>query len=617
MRIPEWVQKVVVSFETREEPFQEIEIAEALGRTNKSRGDTYNDKDEARGLLSEWTAFEFGEGRTHNSPWGTYFGPMMTLRDQNGTEIHSPDIKRLDGEFVAHWERRATECPNPVMRARYADLVWDLKHQITSEKPSVKYAQIAIDSYVEAADRGKYQMEVMGIDWLSRALDLARSINDSERLRCVVHSMFEFYKRMAQVKLVGTWLFLFDNLYGQKFVNPEQEALIIANLEEMLAKTSDTTASSNGVYENLDPWGAEAAAQRLAQHYQRRGEKANVERVVKAYGAAFEHMARQANGMMATAWLPPVIERYEQEGLKREAEELQKLAEEKARGALTDLKTVSVQVEIKSEDIHKLVDQLLGSKDLNTSLTRVAEYFIPRTDDARKLLDRLRTDAPFQSLIPIVLLERDGSPTAKIGSIDDDAEGRLHKQLGQTITFYQPFLEQVLLNTRERYAPTVDQLLDFLCQSALFADSRDGLLREGLAAYQQEDFTKAIHVLVPQVEHALRVLLGKLGIPIRKTVRNHPGITDAKNMKDALGDLRVRAVLSENLWRYLAVVYIDRRGGMNLRNDLAHGLASPLSLKRHTADRVFHTLLALALVRERKDPGPHDNTGPGAAKASS
>ena len=107
---------------------------------------------------------------------------------------------------------------------------------------------------------------------------------------------------------------------------------------------------------------------------------------------------------------------------------------------------------------------------------------------------------------------------------------------------------------------------------------------------------KAIHVLVPQIEHLLRMFLGRLGIPTRKTVRNQPGITDAKNMNDVLADVRVKESLTENLWRYLAVVYIDRRG-LNLRNDLAHGLVPRAGFKRSIADRIFHTLLALSRMR--------------------
>jgi hypothetical protein len=600
MRIPDWVRDILLVFESRTEPFQELEIADALRSARNSQGDL--DGDDWKGFIAEWSAFLFGDRRKQDSVWSTYFAPSFSATKNDGTEFYSPDIKDLDAEVVAYWEERAKTCPNPVMRARYSDLVWDLKRAITGQKPRHEGARRSIDSYLEAADKKFYTMEVNGIDWLGRALDLSRSINDSDRIRNVVNFMFKFYERVAQFKFAGTWLFLFDNLYGEKITSSEDEGRIIANLEAMLAKATDTTQSDTGVYLTLDPWHAQAAAERLAKHYHRMKDKSNVERVIRSYGKAFDPMTREANAMVAMAWIQPIIERYEQEGLKSEAEQLQMLASEKGKNIASDLKAVSVKVDIKQDQIDGLVENLIGSGDLITALLGVAVYFIPKANDTRKLLESLRTDAPFLSMIPITIIEKDGHPRAKIGSMDEDAEGRLHQQLAQTIGFYQPFLVHVLAKLRERYVPSAEDILDFLSMSPLFVGCRTGLLKDGLLAYEQEDFVKTIHVLVPQIEHVLRQFLGSLNVPTLKTVRGHPGIMDAKSMNDILGDERMRTVLTEDLWRYLTVAYIDKRG-LNLRNDLAHGLVPAAGFNRNVADRVFHTLLALSLMRAQTKSG--------------
>jgi hypothetical protein len=590
--IPVWAQNVLSKFENQTEPYQEVEVAEALGAARKPQGDL--SVEDWKGFLTEWAAFMFDGKHNGESVWGTHFCPMMSAKMNDGSNFYSPDIKKLDADSITHWETRAKNCTHPVMRARYADLAWDVKRVIANEKPNVVFVRIAIDSYLEGAEKKHYSMEMFGIQWIRRALTLSLSIKDTERTKRVIEFMFEFYDRVEQLPLPGTWLFLFDSLYGTKDVSPEQEARIIANLEAKLAKVSDT--------KTLDPFTAESIAERLAQHYRRKNDKANVERVIRAYGKAFEQMARGANPMLAMAWLQPVIERYEQEGLKQEAESLQILAGEKGKNISSDLKTVSVESDVKPEDVEKLVEQLIGSGNLRTSLGHIAHYFLPKVDDTRKLLERLRTDAPFLSIVPLHIIEKDGFTTAKIGSIDDDSEGRLHHQLRQTIGFYLPFLEYTLGKLRERYAPTVDDILGFLCESPLFADIDAGMLREGLEAYQQDDFVKAIHVVVPQIELILRNFAGRLGIPTRKTGRQ--GVTDAKNMNDVLADPRVKEKLTENLWRYLAVVYADRRG-LNIRNDMAHGLMPPAAFGRRMGDLVFHTVLALSLMRapEKKAEG--------------
>lgn len=597
MKIPEWVQSVLSFFENRTEPFQEVEIADALVAVRKGQGDL-SDQD-CKSFIAEWSAFLFMERRGKDSVWGTCFAPFMSAKEADGSDLFSPDIKNLDADVVAHWEERAGRCRNPVMRARYSDLVWDLKRVITGQRSSPDFARIASDSYREAADKKFYPIEIVGIQWLGRALDLSVSINDSDRTKRLVEFMFTFYDRVAQPHFMGTWVFLFDELYWKKFVSPEQESHIIANLEGMLAKMTDTAVSDAGVHATFDPWGAEAAAQRLAQHYRRQSDKANVERVIKAYGGAFEYMAREASPMMAMAWLQPVIERYEQVGLKAESERLQIMSAEKGKNIGSDLRKISARVEVKPEDVESLVEQLIGGGDLKAALGRIATFFIPKASEARKLLDQMRATAPLLSMIPINMLASDGHTTASIGSLDEDAEGRLHKQLAEIIGFYQSFLVYTLAKLRERYAPTSQDILDFVCESPLFAGCHTGLVRDGLVAYEQEDFVKAIHVLVPQIEQILRNFLGSLGRPTLKTVRNHPGIMDAKSMNDILGDELIREVLTENLWRYLTVVYIDERG-LNLRNDLAHGLVPLNGFNRDVADRLFHTILALSLMRASK-----------------
>ena len=168
--------------------------------------------------------------------------------------------------------------------------------------------------------------------------------------------------------------------------------------------------------------------------------------------------------------------------------------------------------------------------------------------------------------------------------------------MAETIRFYQLFLGPTLDKVKERYNPSVDDILNLLYESPILAETRRELLREGLLAYQSGDFVKAIHVLVPQVEHTMRNFLGLLGIPTTKLVRGQTGIMDAKSLNDALIDERVRTALTENLWRYLFVLYGDRRG-FNVRNNLAHGLIGPEGFNRHIADRVLHSLLALSLMR--------------------
>jgi hypothetical protein len=304
--------------------------------------------------------------------------------------------------------------------------------------------------------------------------------------------------------------------------------------------------------------------------------------------------------MLAQAWLLPVIERYEQEGLKQDAERLRILAEEKGKHIQEDLKEHTATFSISREELEGFVKEMLAN-DLDGALLRIAVHFTPDVDETRKNLREMQDIAPLMSLFSVTKISSDGLPSAKIGSLEEDPDGRLQMEIGNRISTYIPFLAKVIDSLREKYKPTPDQIIDWLSQSPVFHESRREFLAEGLRAYESADYLKAIHVLVPQVEHTLRNLLVLMQIATTKAVPRHPGITDVKGMNQVLEDKRVREALTENMWRYLTVLYIDRRG-LNIRNDLAHGLLEMNMFNRAVADRVFHSLLVIALVRAVTKP---------------
>jgi hypothetical protein len=589
MTIPEWVEAIIATFDQETKPHNELTVMEAMDRTRKSKGDL-SDED-FKGYLVERSAFLFIEYRNRPCPWNTYFGPMGSGTRPDGEQVFWPDIKDINAEIIAHWEIRAKSIHDSVMKARYADLIWNFKQLVTEQKPSVEYARIACDAYLESVKEHRYTMPIEGVHWAQRALDLSLSINDTVRSGNIVQFMFELHDLISDPPHTGHWIFLFDTLYERKgLLSVEQEQRLIKNLETKLAEVSDANSA-----QHFDPYGAEAAAQRLARYYRRQKNQVDVERVIRIYGKAFEELADEAAPLFAVSVLGPVVQAYQQEGLKDEAERLQIVLANKGKNMAADLKEISVSVELKQEEIERFIEQLTAG-GLKKAVLLVASYFVPRVEEAKKQLEYIRQNAPLMSMIPIVKID-DGRATAMIGALDDDPNGRLHHQLGQTLNFHQPFLVRALSKLRERYAPSVEEILDCLFDSPMFANSRRELLRQGLIAYEREDFLKAIHVLVPQVEHTLRTFLSLIGIPTLKSVPRHPGIMDAKNMNDVLDDVRVRQILTEDLWRYLAILYVDRKGGLNLRNDLAHGLVGEEMFNGQIAGRVFHSLLALSLIR--------------------
>jgi Domain of unknown function (DUF4209) len=191
----------------------------------------------------------------------------------------------------------------------------------------------------------------------------------------------------------------------------------------------------------------------------------------------------------------------------------------------------------------------------------------------------------------------DGHFAAQAGSIETDPDGRLIMQLAQYIDTEGLFLTATLTRIREKHKMDTSTILAMLFESPVFDSDRTPLLEQGLHAYLQGDYIAAIHVLIPQIEHTLRRLLELSGISKLRSGKN--GTMQVKNhLNEILRESALQSALGEAIQLYLLTFLADQCG-QNIRNEVCHGLASTLHFNPQVADRVFHVLLVLSLVREK------------------
>ena len=107
----------------------------------------------------------------------------------------------------------------------------------------------------------------------------------------------------------------------------------------------------------------------------------------------------------------------------------------------------------------------------------------------------------------------------------------------------------------------------------------------------------AVHLLIPQIENALRVLLEKAGGSVLKPARG--GGFNLKVLDDLLRDPLLIQVFGEDIVFYFHALLVDPRG-WNLRNCVCHGLCDASEFGPSMSDRIIHVLLCLALVRKKE-----------------
>ena len=108
---------------------------------------------------------------------------------------------------------------------------------------------------------------------------------------------------------------------------------------------------------------------------------------------------------------------------------------------------------------------------------------------------------------------------------------------------------------------------------------------------------KAAHVLVPQVERALRGIADGLGVPVTKAHPKVSGTSVAIGMGEILYNAKVAEALGPDTTLHLQALYSDPRG-MNIRNEIAHGMMSSDRFYWHLGNLIVHSLLVLGLWKE-------------------
>ncbi|WP_085354604.1 DUF4209 domain-containing protein [Bradyrhizobium canariense] len=95
----------------------------------------------------------------------------------------------------------------------------------------------------------------------------------------------------------------------------------------------------------------------------------------------------------------------------------------------------------------------------------------------------------------------------------------------------------------------------------------------------------------------MRKLAGDLGLPI---TRPHPAVSErsvAIGMGEILYNEKVVAAVGPDVALHLQALYSDPRG-MNLRNEIAHGLMDAGQFYWHLGNLIVHSLLLLGLWKE-------------------
>ena len=242
----------------------------------------------------ELLAFRLQPQHGENS-WGNYhYGPQFTFRAANGAPVYSPAFAEVTKEAVEYWTDRILECNNPLMKFRYATLVWDFQPSICHKQNNGNLYNIIVDAALDVCNGDYFKHPVLTVNILEWLFAFTRNRQDS--LAKVKTAYVDFEKRHSEDDAIRYWASRFQiMLENKKCFTEEEKEKLVAEHETRLNRLANPSESST-----LNPWTVKAQACLLADFYTSKTEREEVKRVLAVTEKSFHDYKESMTGMQYT-----------------------------------------------------------------------------------------------------------------------------------------------------------------------------------------------------------------------------------------------------------------------------------------------------------------------------
>lgn len=313
-----------------------------------------------------------------------------------------------------------------------------------------------------------------------------------------------------------------------------------------------------------------------------------------------EMLTRQANeassGIVAAMKWKAAAAEYLQAGMREDATRAKANARTSIQRADNDgeFEEITVRLDLTDSDVERLVAPFFDHADAPAVvLGRLAtRLFVPTLERGRPAAHRSRSIvSQIATTVPLV----DDRTLAEIAP-DTVEQVRFEERrdlLHEIALTTSVVISEILQRLRNDLHVQEDDLVGFLSASPYVDPDDLPFLRTAATRYLRDDRISAIHVLVPRVEQIVRRILKAAGTEVT-------ALRDGELRERPLGEL-LRAAEEDGtfpaeLVRVLQAV-LSEDWGMNLRNRVAHGLATAADCSQASLDRVLQLALLLAGIR--------------------
>lgn len=490
--------------------------------------------------------------------------PMMQLRDRRTSAIED-----FDADATSALREVLPQVDHADLRARICDVIWLARRDHGA-------ASLAVSAYIKAAllleDPDSWPP---AMERLERAAQIARSLGREsaalQEVRAAASGMLDRQGGEDPLFLSARLIELLLQIGGR---DPDDLWSIASKMAE--------SARAKREWHRAETYREVAASCRSAAGNQ---EEANRERIEAAEVLVDEASAAaaEASYLVASAHLERAIQGLRRvPGTRERVAELSQTLLEYQKESVKEMKPISVEIETR-ELTEAAVEQVSGLDwpDAFRALARVS--VIPDYKSEEDSAERLVKDHPLQHLFSTTRIDAEGRAVARSpgGGLDDE-EGRraaVRAAMFQNAAFRHSLVGHAVVEParqaiRSAHEVTAESVVDLLADSPFVPDDRRVAFSRGIAAGFDADYLLASHLLVPQLENAVRRVLMLNGVQV--TSLDNRGIQRERDLNYLLYQDSTKEVFTAGVVFDLQALLVDPLGA-NLRNRLAHGLLPDLA----------------------------------------
>jgi len=463
------------------------------------------------------------------------------------------------------------------MRARIADVLWVRNRDYLM-------AECAVKAYLKSSET----LEKIGY-WppiskrLERAMQLALYLNEPLLTEVVTHieGLLEICDDdLSQIQPLGVMNVIRRNrkklkrvgkLSASDYAELADRAAFRAEklerwtlAEQYLSLAASWYATQNNTKKEFD------TKMRIAETYVRRSEEALTKRNPPSYFAA---LVFHRNAISVLRQIPGTEERVAQ---------LHKQLLGYGERSRAEVHPISINIDQEvqesiNRDMERAAERVRG-KTIQDALSELAIMVNPPAVRAlRKTAQDAMNEHPLASLSSNIMLNDSGKVIHTSPRDSDDKEATMRAEMFthanmlqqlNVVRVIEPARRQIL----EEHAVRTKDLCGLVLNNPFVPSGREYIFAKGLYAGLIGDFLVSSHLLIPQLENSIRVLLEKSG-EITSTLDDR-GIQQERDLNKTLYDsyaTTLKEILGEDLVFDLRGLLVEKKGA-NLRNDVAHGL---------------------------------------------